>query len=117
MTPSMDRMAWVAFFTIVPLLWANGVRLFVGSALPAPRKAAWSVLLVLIGVAVGALLPLAGIRNRFALLLLALPLLAIVDIRLARSNRTFSYWFRACAFEICTVFGVAAVTRLVLDRV
>jgi hypothetical protein len=115
MTPSLDRIAWVAFLTILPVLWASGFRLFISSALTAPKKFAWSLFLVLVGFAVGALLPLVGIRNRFALLLLALPLLAIVDIRLARSNRTFLFWFRACAFEICTVFGVAALIRFLLD--
>jgi hypothetical protein len=115
MTPSLDRIAWVTFLILVPLLWASGFRLFIRSTFPAAKKIGWSLFLVLVGLAVGALLPLPGIRNRFALLLLALPLLAIVDIQLAKSNRTFLFWFRACAFEVCTVFGVAALTRFLLD--
>jgi len=35
-----------------------------------------------------------------------------VDIRLAKSNRSFVFWFRACEFEVCTVFGSAANTRI-----
>src|SRR5512132_2958214 len=115
MTASMGRLAWAAFLILLPLLWVSGFRLFSRSGLPAGKKIQWCLLLVLVGFAVGVLLPLPGIRDRFALLLAALPVLALIDIQFARSNRTLLFWFRACAFEVCTVFGVAALTRFLLD--
>jgi hypothetical protein len=42
-----------------------------------------------------------------------LPVIAVIDVKLARSNRSFRFWFRACAFEVCTLFGSAAITRAV----
>jgi hypothetical protein len=115
MNPSLDRIAWIAFLTLLPLLWVSGVHLFARSALPTAKKIAWSSLLVALGVVVGGLLPLPGIRNKFGLLLLGLPFLAAIDVQLAKSQRTFLFWFRACAFEICTVFGVAGLVRYLLE--
>jgi len=112
----LDRVAWIAFLGLMPPLWASGLWLFVHSGLGRCKKAVWSLLLVALGVAIGFLLPLSGIRNRFLVLLALLPALAFIDIKLARSNRTFLFWLRACAFEVCTVFACAAMTRLVLGR-
>ncbi len=110
----LDRVGWVLFLGLAPLLWASGAWLFVRSPLPRGKKICWTLFLIAIGLAVGAFLPLPGIRNRFFVLLLLLPALALIDIRLARSNRTFSFWVRACAFEVSTVFGCAAAFRLLL---
>ena len=44
-----------------------------------------------------------------------LPVIGLADALLLRSRRGFLFWIRACAFEICTVFGVAATARLLLD--
>ncbi len=108
----LDRAAWVAFLVILPPLWASGVWLFARSALSPRHKLLWTLFLLAVGAGIGLLLPLAGIRNRFFLLLAVLPVLAVVDVRLARSSRSFLFWLRACAFEICTVFAVAALVRL-----
>lgn len=81
------------------------------------KKTVWATLLVGLGAAIGSFLPLVSIRNRFLLLLAVLPILALLDVRLARSNRSFAFWFRACAFEICTVFGSAAITRALLHAI
>lgn len=110
----LDRAAWFAFFGLMPLLWASGVWLFVHSALTSRKKVLWALFLVGVGVAVGLLLPLTAIRNRFLLLLALLPVLALIDLNLARSNRTFLFWVRACSFEVCTVFACSALTRLAL---
>jgi len=98
----------------MPLLWTSGVWLFARSGLTARKKALWALFLIALGVAVGLLLPLAAIRNRFLVLLALLPLLALIDLELARSNRTLLFWVRACSFEVCTVFACAALTRLAL---
>jgi hypothetical protein len=113
----LEVVAWGIFLGPVPVLWGSGLWLFLRSSLSRPRKAAWAVFLITLGVATGYLLPLPSIRNRFLVLLVALPLLAIVDVKLAKSNRRFSFWFRACAFEMCTVFGIAALTRITIEYV
>ncbi len=110
----LDRAAWVAFIGLMPPLWASGVWLFARSGLTRRKKFVWTMLLVGVGAAIGFLLPLAAIRNRFLVLLLLLPVLGFIDIRLARSNRTYLFWVRACSFEICTVFASAALVRLAL---
>ncbi len=114
-TTLLNRVAWFAFFGLMPLLWASGVWLFAHSALAARRRAFWAAFLAAVGVAVGLLLPLDAIRNRFLVLLALLPLLAFADLKLARSNRTFLFWLRACSFEVCTVFACATLTRLALS--
>lgn len=113
----MDAIARAVFFGVGPVLWATGVFLFVKSELSPAKKALWAAFLVAVGVAIGTLLPLVAIRNRFLLLLAVLPIVALVDVRLARSNRNFWFWFRACAFEVCTVFGSAAITRALLGAI
>lgn len=113
----LNVVAWSIFLGLGPVLWASGLWLFLRSSLSPVRKTAWAILLVCIGIAVGYLLPLPSIRNRFFVLLMALPLLAIVDVKLAKSHRQFSFWLRACSFEICTVFGSAALTRLTFDHI
>jgi hypothetical protein len=113
----LDFLAWGIFLGLGPVLWASGLWLFLLSSLSRPRKIAWAVFLVSLGIAVGYVLPLPSIRNRFLLLLVALPLLAIVDVKLAKSNRRFSFWLRACSFEICTVFGSAALMRVTFEHI
>ena len=113
----MDALAWAVFFGVGPILWASGVLLFVKSDLSPAKKVGWTAFLVAAGAAIGSFLPLTSIRNRFLLLLAVLPVLAVIDVRLARSNRNFRFWFRACAFEICTVFGSAAITRAVMGAI
>lgn len=110
----MEALAWVVFFGVGTVLWVSGVLLFRKSKLSPAKKAVWAAFLVGLGAAIGSFLPLVSIRNRFLLVLALLPILALLDVRLARSNRSFSFWFRACAFEICTVFGSAAITRALL---
>jgi hypothetical protein len=88
-----------------------------GWSLSRPSKIGWSLFLVAVGVAIGYVLPLTGIRNRFLVLLAAFPVLAIVDVTLSRSNRRLSFWLRAYSFEICTVFGTAAIARLAVERI
>jgi hypothetical protein len=112
-----DVLAWAVFFGAGIILWASGLVLFARSNLSPAKKVAWTLLLVAVGAAIGALLPLDAIRSRFLVLIAALPLLAFVDVRIARSNRNFSFWFRACAFEVCTVFGSAAITRALLRAI
>jgi hypothetical protein len=107
----LDAAAWAIFLGLGPVLWASGVWLFCRASLSLPRKLAWALFLVAVGLAIGRVLPLEGIRNRFLVLLASLPFLALADVRLARSDRGFAFWFRACAFEVCTVFGSAAIGR------
>jgi hypothetical protein len=114
---AVDTVAWALILVAGSVLWASGIFLFVKSELSPAKKIVWSLFLVAIGAAVGMLLPLVAIRNRFLLLLAVLPVLAIIDVKLARSKRSFWFWFRACSFEICTVFGSAAITRLVAESV
>jgi uncharacterized membrane protein YfcA len=103
------------FLALLCVLWASGVSLFVRAGLTRRRKVVWTLLLVTVGVAVGVVLPLNAIRNRFLFLLLLLPVLALIDIKVARSNRSFLFWFRACSFEISTVFLAATLTRGALE--
>jgi len=91
------------------------VWLFCRASLSLPRKLGWALFLVAAGLVIGRVLTLEGIRNRFLVLLASLPLLALVDIKLAKSNRGFVFWFRAWAFEVCTVFGSAAVSRIIFQ--
>jgi hypothetical protein len=107
----MDLLKSLPFWGIGPILWTSGLWLFMKSALSPVKKVVWALVLIAIGAMVGSLLTMSMIRDRFLLLLLALPVPALVDITLGRSKRSFLFWFRACAFEICTVFGTAAMVR------
>lgn len=98
------------------VLWCLGLQLFLRSGLSMLRKVLWTVFLVLAGAGVGTLLPGPFIRDKFLLLLLALPVLAAADWAFLRPARSLSFWLRACGYEVCTVFGVAGVVRLVLDH-
>lgn len=112
----LDLAGWIVFLGLGPILWASGIRLFLRSPLSRPRKVGWTLLLITTGAVIGGLLSLPQIRNRFLVLLVTLPILAVADVQLARSNRSFSFWLRACAFEICTVFATAATARFTIDR-
>ncbi len=112
-----DVVAWAVFLGLGFILWASGVVLFVRSSLSRLQKTGWTLFLVLVGVAIGYMLPLPGIRNRFLVLVVGLPILAVIDVKLAKSSHRLSFWFRACSYEICTVFGTAAATRLVVKRI
>lgn len=101
---------------VCPILWASGAWLFLRSPLGITRKIVWTLALAALGLAIGWLLPLGTIRSRFLLLLAFLPVLAAVDLKLARSERRVTFWLRACAFEVCTVFGVAAAVAFLLRR-
>lgn len=109
-----NTFAWIAFIAALPVLWLTGLRLFLQTDLTRLKRVLWPIALAAVGVCAGYLLSLTAIRDRFLAILLAVPILSLVDIKLARSNRTFLFWFRACAFEVSTVFGAAAATRLAL---
>lgn len=66
---TVDRVAWLAFFALMPPLWVSGVWLFARSGLTRRRKILWALFLLGVGAAVGWFLPLASIRNRFLVLL------------------------------------------------
>jgi hypothetical protein len=110
-----DLVEAVVFWGIGPILWASGLWSFMHSTLSLARKVIWAIIVITIGAIIGSVLSINMIRNRFVLLLLALPVLAVIDVQLARSKRSYFFWFRACAFEICTVFGTAAMVRYILD--
>jgi hypothetical protein len=112
MTPLLLRVAIVAGAGV---LWLAGLRLFLHADLSRRRKAAWTALLVVAGIGIGTALPLGQVWNKFLVLLVILPLLGFADVWLLRSGRSLSFWIRACGFEVCTVFGVAACWRLLLD--
>jgi len=112
-----EEIAWAVFLGVGSILWVAGIRLFLRSGLTRRKKVGWTAFLVAVGAGVGLLLPLSAIRGKFLLLLAALPLLALLDVKLAGSNRTFSFWLRACGFEICTVFGSAAILRWCLGLI
>ncbi len=113
----LDVVAWVVFLGLSFILWASGVVLFLRSSLSLLRKTGWTLFLLSVGAAIGYMLPLPAIRNRFLVLLVGLPILAVIDAKLAKSNRRLSFWFRDCSYEICTVFGTAAATRFVVERI
>lgn len=97
------------------VVWLAGLRLFLQSALSQSRKLRWTAFLVLVGIGIGVVLPLSEVWRKFCLLVVILPVLGLADVLLLRSDRGLSFWIRACGFEVCTAFGVAAVTRFALD--
>lgn len=102
-------------FMAAGVLWIAGLRLFLRSSLTTRRKLIWSAVLLVVGAAIGSILPHDAFFRRFALLIAALPILAAVDLFVLRSGRTFSFWLRACGFEVCTVFAAAFVARWIFD--
>lgn len=105
----------IAFFGIGPILCVSGVWLFIHSSLERRKKIIWTLVLIALGAVIGFLWSFDMIRKKYFLVLLMLPLLAVLDVWLAISERSFSYWFRACAFELCTVFATAAIFRYILN--
>lgn len=97
------------------VVWFAGLRLFLQSDLSRTRKAGWTAFLVLVGIGIGIVLPLSQVWSKFFVLIVILPVLGLADVLLLRSGRGLSFWIRACGFEVCTVFGVAAASRFVLD--
>lgn len=97
------------------LLWAAGLRLFLAAEMKASWKLIWSGFLVAVGIGIGFALSLPDLAIKFLWVIAILPILALVDVLVLRQSRGFVYWFRACAFEVVTVFGTAALSRVVLD--
>lgn len=97
------------------VLWFAGLRLFVRAQLSRQRKFTWSVFLLLVGIGLGLVLPLTQLWSKFLLVLTILPVLAVADVWLLRSGHGFSFWIRACGFEVCTVFAAAGVARSLFD--
>jgi hypothetical protein len=100
----------------VALFWVAGLRLFLAAEMSVRWKLTWSSLLVLVGIAVGYTLSLADLGTKFLWLLAILPILAAVDVLVLRAKRGFTYWIRACGFEVVTVFATAAISRVVWDH-
>jgi hypothetical protein len=98
-------------------VWYAGLRLFLQSGLTRTKKVGWTTCLVLVGAGIGTVLPLSQLWSKFLLLTVILPVLGLADVWLLRSGRGLSFWIRACGFEVFTVLAVAAVTRVLLDRV
>jgi hypothetical protein len=99
------------------ILWVLGLQLYLRAEYSLRDKFIWTGVLILVGVTIGLLLPAPSIRGKFILLLLTLPIVAAVDLVFLRPARTLSFWLRACGYEVCTVFGVAGLTRLILGAI
>lgn len=99
------------------VLWLVGLRLFLGTTLSGRRKMTWTACLLGTGGAIGVLLTGPQVWQRFLILFLLVPVLGVIDIALLRARRGLSFWIRACGFEVGTVFGMAAGTRLLCDAV
>ena len=112
-----ESLVRIAIVVGAAVLWLSGLRLFAQSGLSPARKVGWATFLVVVGIGIGIVLPLRQVWIKFSLLVVILPVLAVVDVLLLRSRRGLSFWIRACGFEVCTVFGVAAAVRLLLDMV
>jgi glucose-6-phosphate-specific signal transduction histidine kinase len=111
----LELMARSAVLIGAGALWVAGLRLFLRSDLARARKVRWTAVLVFVGIGIGVVLPLAQVWSRFLLVLLILPILSLADVFVFRSGRGIGFWIRACGFEVCTVFAVAAAARLLLD--
>lgn len=96
-------------------LWFAGLRLFLRSSMPTRKKVEWSVLLVLVGIAIGCALPSDQVWSRFLWVAASLPILAALDVLVLRSGHGIGFWIRACGFEVCTVFAAGIITRFLLD--
>lgn len=108
-------MFWPVLVAGAAVLWVAGLRLFLSSGLSLGHRLIWSAVLVVTGAAIGALLSQDGISIRFIIALALVPLLGLADVLVLRSKRAWSFWLRACGFEVCTVFGIAALVRKSLD--
>ena len=97
------------------VLWWAGLVLFLKSDLSRIRKVGWTAFLILVGIGIGIVLPLAQVWRKFCMLIVILPLLGLADVLLLRSARGLAFWIRACGFEVCTLFGTAAIVRFSLD--
>lgn len=96
-------------------LWFAGLRLFLRSTLPRNRKLTWSAFLLLVGGRVGFPVPGAQVWSEF-LLVLANAAASCPCGRVAAPVGTrVVVLVRACAFEVCTVFGAAGVARALFD--
>jgi len=96
-------------------LWLAGLRLFLRSEFSVRRKLGWSAFLLLVGSGVGLVLPLAQLWRDYLLLLALAPVLAVADRVLLGSRHGWSFWVRACGFEVCTVFATAGAARWLFD--
>lgn len=111
----LELLVRIAIVIGAGVLWFAGLRLFLQSGLSRTRKVGWTAFLVLVGIGIGVVLPLSQVWSKFFLLIVILPVLGLADVLLLRSGRGLSFWIRACGFEVCTVFGVAAAARFSLD--
>ena len=100
----------------VGIVWFAGLRLFLQSGLSRTKKVGWTMCLVLVGIAIGVVLPFSQLWSKFLFLIVVLPVLGFADVWLLRSGRGLSFWMRACGFDVSTVFAVAVATRFLLDR-
>ena len=113
----LELLGRIAILVAAGVIWFAGLRLFLQSHLSLTRKVLWAAFLVLVGIGIGVVFPLNQVWRKFCVLIVILPVLALADILLLRSGRGLSFWIRACGFEVCTVFGVAAAARFALDLV
>ncbi len=113
----LEELTRISIVAVAGVLWLAVLRLLLNSDLSRARKVGWSALLAVVGIGVGIVLPLDQLWDKFRVLIVVLPLLGLADVLLFRTGRGLSFWVRACGFEICTVFGVAAGTRLLLNLV
>ena len=111
----LDVLVRIAIVVGAVAVWVAGLRLFLQSGLSRRKKVRWTALLVLVGIGIGAAVPLSQVWSKFLLLIVILPALGLADVLLLRSGRGLSFWIRACGFEVCTVFGAAAAARFLLD--
>ena len=100
---------------IAAALWVAGLIVFLRAGLSTLHKITWSAVLLLVGAAAGAVLSLSQLWDKFLIVLAILPLLAVADVWLFRSNQRLSFWLRACGFEVGTIFLAAMGVRVLLD--
>ncbi len=113
----LGGLARIAIVVGAGVVWFAGLQLFLQSDLSRTRKVGWTAFLVFVGIGIGVVLPLTQVWSKFFLMIVILPALGFADVLLLRSRRGLSFWIRACGFEVCTVFGVAATSRALLNLV
>jgi hypothetical protein len=111
----LELLGRIAIVVGAGVIWFAGLRLFLQSDISHIRRVGWTAFLVLVGIGIGVVFPLSQVWRKFCLLLVILPVLGLADVLLLRSGRGPTFWIRACGFEVCTVFGVAAAARFALD--